>query len=56
MPGRSWDTSVWVGDPTITEQTLGWRACTPLAAGLAHLGEWMQQSPQRRERYRSPAA
>ncbi len=54
MAARSWDTSVWVGDPTRAERSIGWRAVTPLSEGLAQMGEWMQGDPQRRQRYALP--
>jgi dolichol-phosphate mannosyltransferase len=58
MEQRIWDTSVWVGDPARAQKAIGWRASTPLSAGLAGLAGWMQESPQWRERYRPrvPAA
>jgi nucleoside-diphosphate-sugar epimerase len=52
MPGRSWDTTVWVGDPTTTERALGWRASTPLSSGLAAIAAWMSAEPALRRRYR----
>jgi UDP-glucose 4-epimerase len=52
MPDRAWDTSVWVGDPTQAETSIGWRAVTPLSDGLTQLGAWMRSDPQRRQRYR----
>jgi dolichol-phosphate mannosyltransferase len=52
MPHRAWDTSVWVGDPTQAEKSIGWRAVTPLSDGLTRLAAWMQDDPQRRLRYR----
>ncbi len=55
MERRVWDTSVWVGDPTLTGKSIGWRTVTSLSAGLAQLGAWMQAEPQRRQRYRQLA-
>lgn len=51
MEQRSWDTSVWVGDPRRAQEAIGWRALTPLRTGLAQLAEWMQGDPERRARY-----
>jgi nucleoside-diphosphate-sugar epimerase len=56
MLGRSWDTSVWVGDPSAAEQTLGWRASTPVGVGLAHMAGWMSADSGRRGLYRPTAA
>lgn len=56
FPARDWDTDVWVADARRIEAELGWRARTPLEAGLAAFGEWMgSQSPAVAERYRAPA-
>lgn len=55
MSHRAWDASVWVGDPTYAEQSIGWRAVTPLSDGLKQLAAWMQRDPQRRLRYRAGA-
>jgi dolichol-phosphate mannosyltransferase len=57
MPGRDWDTSVWVGDPARADELLGWRASTALRDGLSRLGAWMAEDGERRRRYRPvPAA
>jgi dolichol-phosphate mannosyltransferase len=56
MEHRAWDTSVWVGDPTQAEKSIGWRAVTPLSDGLVQLARWMQGDPQRRLRYRARGA
>jgi nucleoside-diphosphate-sugar epimerase len=34
-PGRNWDTSSWVCDPTLAGELLGWKAEVDLADGLA---------------------
>ena len=34
-PGRSWDSSSWVCDPTLAGELLGWKAEVDLAEGLA---------------------
>ena len=51
MPARSWDTSVWVGDPSTAAESIGWTAATPLESGLRALASWMQVEPARRMRY-----
>jgi dolichol-phosphate mannosyltransferase len=30
LPARHWDTDVWVADPRLIEERLGWRAATTL--------------------------
>jgi nucleoside-diphosphate-sugar epimerase len=55
MPGRSWDTSIWIGDPTLAGKAIGWRAVTSLSDGIAQFGAWMQADPQRRQPYRQLA-
>jgi len=47
FPARDWDTDVWVADARRAADELGWRAATPLEAGLATFAAWMdeQQSP-----------
>lgn len=54
MEQRSWDTAVWVGDPTQAQAAIDWRASTSPRDGLARLGAWLQDDPQRRRRYRPP--
>jgi UDP-glucose 4-epimerase len=56
MPARRWDTSVWVGDPSMATDMIGWTAVTPLEQGLDRLGSWMQADPVRRMRYSDSAA
>jgi dolichol-phosphate mannosyltransferase len=51
MPARSWDTSVWVGDPSAAAAVLGWTATTPLEQGLHAVASWMQADDARRARY-----
>lgn len=34
-PGREWDTTSWVCDPTLADRLLGWRVGVDLLAGLA---------------------
>ncbi len=54
FPARAWDTDVWVADPRRADAELGWRARTPLAAGLAAFARWMDdQPPPIAERYRA---
>jgi dolichol-phosphate mannosyltransferase len=51
MPGRSWDTSIWVGDPSAARDAMEWTATTPVERGLHALASWMQADPARRAPY-----
>lgn len=51
MEARSWDTSVWVSDPSLIRGALGWTATTPLAEGLAGMADWLRSNPAVLERY-----
>jgi nucleoside-diphosphate-sugar epimerase len=51
MERRSWDTSVWVGQPAAAAAMLGWRSCTPLSRGLQLFAEWFQARPELAARY-----
>ena len=54
FPAREWDTDVWVADARRAEAELGWRARTPLGAGLSAFAQWMEQQPPAvAERYRA---
>ena len=52
MPDRAWDTDVWVADSRRADQVLGWRATTPLDAGLSSMIAWMRSDPVILSRYR----
>jgi nucleoside-diphosphate-sugar epimerase len=56
FPARHWDTDVWVADSRRVAAELGWRARTPLAAGLAATARWLEEHPQVAERYRAAVA
>lgn len=47
MPDRAWDTAVWVGTGEKLERELGWRAETPLEAGLEKTIDWLRADPER---------
>lgn len=51
MAARKWDTSVWVGDPTVATGELQWYARTSLADGLARFGTWFAEHPGIEARY-----
>jgi UDP-glucose 4-epimerase len=55
LPARSWDTAVWVGDPSTTADLIGWTAATSVEHGLSALAAWMQADVARRARYVLPA-
>lgn len=53
-PARDWDTDVWVADPRRAHDQLGWRARTPLEAGLRAFAGWMRAAaPPVAARYRA---
>ncbi len=43
MPGKSWDTSRWVADVSLTKKVLGWTAGTSLSSGLKKTWQWYLQ-------------
>jgi nucleoside-diphosphate-sugar epimerase len=45
IKGRSFDTSVWVGDPTQAKKHLGWKATTPFDAGFKKTIDWFKKHP-----------
>jgi UDP-glucose 4-epimerase len=42
MPGRVWDTDIWVGCPDNLEQALKWRPEVPFEVGFARTVEWLE--------------
>ncbi len=57
FPARDWDTDVWVADADRADAELGWRARTPLDAGLEAFAGWMRDAPPRiAGRYRAAVA
>jgi nucleoside-diphosphate-sugar epimerase len=51
MAARTWDSDVWVGDPSLIAAELGWRADTSLADGIRGLAAWLAGDPGRRAHY-----
>lgn len=51
MESRSWDTDIWVGDPSKTLQETGWRTETSLTDGLERTLKWLAENPARRAFY-----
>jgi nucleoside-diphosphate-sugar epimerase len=50
-PQRSWDATVWVGDPSRAQRELGWSAEDSLEAGFGRLAGWLRENPELWERY-----
>jgi nucleoside-diphosphate-sugar epimerase len=46
MPDRAWDHAAWYADARKAEAVLGWRAATPLRAGLTATMKWLEANPQ----------
>lgn len=43
MPDRGWDTTTWIGDPSLIQRELGWNAEVDLEEGLRRTAEWAAQ-------------
>ena len=54
MPGRRWDTDVWVCDNRLAREQLHWNPRTGLDEGLAATIDWLRSHPELIEHYRSP--
>ena len=52
MEQRSWDTDVWVSNPTRIKTRVGWSPRYDLESGLRETIEWFKARPDRVERYR----
>jgi nucleoside-diphosphate-sugar epimerase len=53
MPGRSWDTSVWIADNRRAAEVLGWRPKLTIEEGFRRLVAWFKDNPALHERYRA---
>jgi dolichol-phosphate mannosyltransferase len=42
MPDRAWDTTAWVADSALLQNTLGWRPRHSLEEGFRHTARWFQ--------------
>ena len=56
MPDRSWDTSVWISDPSRIMRDLGWSPKLDLEDGLLKTIGWFKLHPQQHDRYREGTA
>ena len=56
MPGRSWDTNVWISDPSRIGTKLGWSAKHDLESGLHKTIDWFKLHPEQLDRYREGTA
>lgn len=45
MPPRSWDSDIWVGDPSAMRRDTGWSATTHVRGGLERTLQWLRESP-----------
>jgi nucleoside-diphosphate-sugar epimerase len=51
MPRRSWDTTVWVSNPSRARDELGWRARVGFQDGFQRFVTWLRDHPRLREVY-----
>jgi nucleoside-diphosphate-sugar epimerase len=56
MEQRSWDTNVWVSNPSKIRSRLGWSPQHDLESGLRKTVEWFKLHPDRRSFYRAAQA
>ncbi len=53
MEKRSWDTSVWVSDPRLIREKLGWKPALSFPEGLRATVEWLKARPDLLRYYES---
>jgi len=53
MPERSWDTNVWISDPSKIKARLGWSPRHDLESGLGETIAWFEGNPDHLRYYRS---
>lgn len=56
MPERSWDTNVWVSNPSRIKAQLGWSPGHDVEDGLRSTVAWFTDHPDQLDRYRSAQA
>ena len=56
MPGRSWDTRVWVAQTRKIRSELGWRPRHTVDQGIRETVRWFQSHPQALHWYRDPSS
>ncbi len=56
MPDRSWDTNVWVSNPSRIRAQLGWSPRHDVEEGLRATVAWLSDHPDHLDRYRSAQA
>jgi len=42
MPDRAWDTDVWICDPTLIGESVGWKPARGLEEDLRRFADWMR--------------
>lgn len=43
MPDRGWDTTTWIGDPSLIQRELGWHPGVDIDDGLSRTAEWISK-------------
>lgn len=51
MSDRSWDTAVWIANPTRAAEELGWTAGTPFEVGFQRTVDWLAADEEMRRFY-----
>lgn len=46
LPGRQWDTDVWVANNRKIRNTLGWQPCISFEQGFLKMVEWLRSDPE----------
>ncbi len=55
MDDRSWDTAVWVADPSLISERLGWKPSHDLERGVEATIAWLRSDRELLDRYRQAA-
>ncbi len=56
MPGRGWDTSIWMADPRRIKEDLGWAPKHDFESGFRKAAQWYRNDPASRKIYEQNAA